>query len=145
MFKRILLPIDGSDQALRAAAVGIDMATCSGASAVGLEVLPPLPTVSLAADFILHTNDGYACRAVEHARGHLADLAFIAREAAVDFRDGYVFDRRPHTAIVAAASQSGCDLIVVGASEYAHGHHVQLSREVARLLSDAQIPVLVCH
>jgi nucleotide-binding universal stress UspA family protein len=145
MFKRILLPIDGSDQALRAATVGIDMATLSGASAVGLEVLEPLPTVSLAADFILHSPDCHAGRAVKRAREHLADLASIAHEAAVDFNDGYVFDRRPYTAIVAAANRSGCDLIVVGASEYAHGHHVQLSREVARLLSDTGIPVLVCH
>lgn len=145
MFKRILLPIDGSEQALRAAVVGIDMATISGASAVGLEVLEPLPTVSLAADFILHTADGHAGRAVKHARTHLAEVASIAHAAAVDFKDGYVFDRRPYTAIVAAANQSGCDLIVVGASEYAHGRHVQLSRQVAMLLGDAEIPVLVCH
>ncbi|WP_243048692.1 universal stress protein [Dyella sp. RRB7] len=145
MFKRILLPIDGSDQSLRAAAVGIDMATHSGASAVGLEILSPLAAVSLASDFIVHANGGYAGKAVEHAKEHLASLATIAREARVDFKDGYVFDHRPYTAIVAAANLSGCDLIVVGASEYAHGHRVQLSHEVVKLLGDAGVPVLVCH
>jgi nucleotide-binding universal stress UspA family protein len=145
MFKRILLPIDGTDQSLRAAAIGIDMAQHSRASTTGLEVLSPLAAVSMATDAILHGAGGYADRAVEHAREHLADLASLAHEAAVDFKDGYVFDRRPYTAIVAAASLGGCDLIVIGASEYAHGHHVQLSHEIVRLLGNAGVPVLVCH
>jgi nucleotide-binding universal stress UspA family protein len=145
MFKRILLPIDGTDQALRAAMVGIDMATRHGASALGVEVLAPLPSVSLVSDFILQTSEGCKGKAVERAREHLAHLASFARKAAVDFEDGYLFDRRPYTAIVAAANQANCDLIVVGASEYAHGRHVHLSHEVVRLLGDTDIPVLVCH
>lgn len=145
MFKRILLPIDGTDHALRAAGVGIDVAARCGASTIGLEVLTPLAAVSLAADGILQKAGGYTDQAVAHARTHLAALASLARDAAVDFNDGYVFDRRPYTAIVAAANKGACDLIVVGASEYAYRHQVQLSREVVRLLGSAEVPVLVCH
>jgi len=146
MFKRILLPVDGSEQSLRAASIGIEMAAHHGAEAVGLEVLAPLASVTWVADFILHSRENHANHAIKRARNHLALIAAIASKTSVRFEDGYIFDRRPYTAIVATADLAGCDLIVIGAGEYAHGDsQVKLSHEMARLLGNTGVPVLVCH
>lgn len=143
MFKRIFVPVDGSPQAMHAAAIGIAMAAQDGARVMAFEVLKPLPAVTFAADSLLGKN-GHVTSATVRARQHLANVATMARDTAVSCEEGYVFDRRPYTAIACAARRAGCDLIVVGAGEYAHGQHVQLSHEVARLLGSTDIPVLVC-
>lgn len=144
MFKRIFVPVDGSQQAMHAAAIGIAMAAQDGAKVLAFEVLTPLPAVTLAADSLLGGKNGHDTSATVRARQHLADVATMARGTAVACEEDYVFDRRPYAAIACAARRAGCDLIVVGAGEYAHGQHVQLSHEVARLLGSTDIPVLVC-
>lgn len=144
MFERILLPIDGSQQSLQAAATGVALAAHSGRKAVGLEILEPLSSVALAADALVRDSSGHAHKAMQQAREDLAEVASLARQAHVAFEDGYVFDRRPYTAIVAAAHRAGCDLIVIGAGEYARSHHARLSHEVSLLLNCADVPVLVC-
>lgn len=145
MFKRIFVPVDGTQQAMKAAAIGIAMAAKDGARLTAFEVITPLPAVTLAADTLLGDDHGHAAGATHRARQHLADVATLAKDTAVTFEDGYAFDRRPYAAIVSAARRAHADLIVVGAGEYAHGHHVQLSHEVARLLGSTDIPVLVCR
>lgn len=145
MFKRIFVPVDGSQQAMKAAAVGVAMAAKDGARLMAFEVIMPLPAVSLAADTLLGNDQGHAAGATHRARQHLADVATLAKDTAVPFEDGYAFDRRPYAAIVCAARRAQADLIVIGAGEYAHGRDVQLSHEVARLLGSTDIPVLVCH
>lgn len=145
MFKRIFVPVDGTQQAMRAAAIGVAMAAKDGAGLVAFEVVAPMPAVALAADTLLGNNHRHASVAAHRARQHLADVATLARDTAIPFEDGYAFDRRPFAAIVSAARRARCDLIVVGAAEYAHGRDVQLSHEVAQLLSSTDIPVLVCR
>ena len=145
MFKRIFVPLDGTQQAMHAAAIGIAMAKSDGAGLMAFEVIAPLPAVTLAADRLLGNDSDHAASASRRARQHLADVAILARDTAIPFEDGYAFDRRPYAAIASAAKQAQCGLIVVGASEYAHGRDVKLSNEVARLLSSTDIPVLVCR
>jgi len=144
VFKRILLSIDGSDQSLQAAATGIALAATGGRQAIGLEVLEPPPTVVLAADALVHDKSGHAAKAVRRAREDLAEVAAMAKDVNVAFEEGYAFDGRPYAAIVAAAYRANCDLIVIGAGEYAHSHRAHLSREVSLLINSADVPVLVC-
>lgn len=143
MFNRVLLPIDGTDSACRAAAFGASMTAGERAQWLGIEVLRPLPAVAMAGDFIVHDRKGHAQCAVGRAHEHLAKLAAMTRTSAHPFERGVVFDRRPYAAIAATATLTHCDLIVVGASAYARGHQVRLSREVSRLLGSADVPVLI--
>jgi len=144
VFKRILLPVDGSEQSLQAAQTGIALAAASGAKAVGLEVLKPLASVVLAADAILHDSPNHTARAIRRAREDLAEVRLMAHDAGVEFEDGYVFDRRPCVAIVSAAERANCDLIVASAHQYAGSHGGRLSHEMVRLIGSCSIPVLVC-
>jgi nucleotide-binding universal stress UspA family protein len=57
----------------------------------------------------------------------------------------YVFGERPHEAILEAAGDYQCDLIVMAT----HGWHginkLLLGSETQRVLVDSNVPVLVCH
>ena len=52
MFKRILLPIDGSELSLRAVDMGIELAAKIGASVYAFHVIAPLSASVYAAEFI---------------------------------------------------------------------------------------------
>lgn len=143
MFKRILLPIDGSEHSLKAASKGLALAAASGAQAIGLEVLKPLPSIVLATDAILHDSPSHTAQEIRRARGDLSEIALLANDAGVAFEDGYVFDCRPYAAIAAAADRANCDLIVIGAGQYANAHREHLSHQVAVLIASANVPVLV--
>lgn len=144
MFKRILLPIDGSATSLQAASTGIALAAASGAKAAGLEVPGPLASVDVAADALLHDGSSCGSGAIRNAREDLAQVRLMARDAGVEFKDGYVFDRRPCVAIMSAAERANCDLIVASVHRYAGSRGGRLSPQIVRLIAGCSIPVLVC-
>ena len=47
MFKKILVPTDGSELALRAAGVAADLAKTHGAEVVGVYVIDPFPYIGI--------------------------------------------------------------------------------------------------
>jgi nucleotide-binding universal stress UspA family protein len=89
---RILIASDGSELALSAAPVALELARCSGA-AVDL----------------LHALAGPDAASAEEA---LDPLAERCREAGVGF-ERFVLDERPHRAIVDHAEERGIDLVVM--------------------------------
>jgi len=145
MFKNILLPTDGSDQSLRAARLGIALAKQGCARVHAYHVLAPLAAVAYFSDLIRNAPDDYHQEAVRRAEQQLGAIRTMAQEAGVPFEGDYTFDRRPYSAILGAAQQYDCDLIVMGT----HGHsgldRLVLGSETNKVLSCADIPVLVCH
>ena len=145
MFKHILLPTDGSDQSLRAARLGIALAKQGHARIHAYHVLAPLAAIAYFSDLIRDSPDDYEQEAVQRAEQQLETIRLMAKEAGVPFEGDYTFDRRPYSAILGAARQYDCDLIVMGT----HGHsgldRLVLGSETNKVLSCADIPVLVCH
>lgn len=145
MFKNILIPTDGSDQSLRAARVAIALAKQVGARVHAYHVLAPLAAVAHFSDLIRHAPDDYHQEAVSRAERKLEAIRELAREAGVPFDSGYAFDQRPYSAIVGAARQYDCDLIVMGT----HGHtgmdRLVMGSQSSKVLSCSDIPVMVCH
>jgi nucleotide-binding universal stress UspA family protein len=133
MFQNILLPTDGSDQSLRAARVH------------GYHVSAPLAAVACFSDLIRHAADDYRDEAIHRAKQRLEAIHALASEADVPFDGDCTFDHRPYTAIVGAARQYGCDLIVMGAHGRTGLDRLVLGKETSKVLSCADIPVLVCH
>lgn len=66
MFKRILLPVDGSERALRAVDTGLGLAAKLAAEVFSIHVLPPLSAVSYVAELLQH-GDAYSELAKERA------------------------------------------------------------------------------
>ena len=145
MFKHLLIPTDGSEHALHAARIAVDLASKTGASVHAFHVLPPLNTVSLLTDTLLQGPDGYLSQSTERARQHLAAIQALADEAQVPCRGSYVFDLRPYTAIIGAAREQHCDLIVMGTHGRTGFDRLVLGSETHKVLNSCDIPVLVCH
>jgi len=145
MFSHILIPTDGSDDTMHAAQVGIDLAQRLGARIYAFHVLEPLAAVAYFADAIRHAQNSHTERAITRAQHRLAEIEDLARHAGVDCHGGYVFDHRPYVAIVGAAKQQHCDLIVMSVHGYATLDRMLLGSETNRVLGCCSIPVLVCH
>lgn len=143
MFQQILLPTDGSELSTRAALAGVSFAKETGARVVGMTALPDFHTFTANADMIESTEDEYL--AASEARGNqtLALVANAAREAGVPCSSTLVRSDQPYAAILQAARQQGCDLIIMAS----HGRRgisgVLLGSETQKVLVHSAIPVLV--
>jgi nucleotide-binding universal stress UspA family protein len=143
MFKRILLPTDGSDLSLRAVDIGLDLAKSLHASVYGFHVIPPTPALAYFADtalidgqLILEQTEAFASRCLESIRQRAA-------AAGVDYEGGTVVDRRPANAIVATAQQQACDLIVMASHGWQGFDRLLLGSETHKVILQGVVPVLV--
>jgi nucleotide-binding universal stress UspA family protein len=107
MFRKILLAFDGSEPARKAFERAVEMAVCGGAElSVVVVVRPPEFAEDVETEAI-----------IENARGHfereIAGLEARAAAAGVTLRSA-VRVGHPAEQIIAAAEDSGADLIVTG-------------------------------
>ncbi len=145
MFKRILLPTDGSELAGKAVTLAIALARTHGASLVALHVFPHLPGAhhSAAAPLLKQLEGEYEQHQREQARDILNAVAKEAAAAGVTAEEVVVESEDIYARIIEAAKQFGCDLICMAS----HGHGgvaaVVLGSETHKVLIHSQIPVLV--
>ncbi len=142
MFKKILLPTDGSDTAQRAALVAVDLAGRYGASLEIVSVIDPVP-------FMYFPDGGaeamayYMDAAEAAAKGGLDGAASAAKAAGVPYNSHVLREHGPAQAITEHALSSGCELIVMGS----HGRRgldaVLLGSVAQKVLTLAKLPVLV--
>jgi len=144
MFKNILLPVDGSEHALKAVDTGIELAAKLGATVFGIHVLPPLSTVSFMSELLQH-KPCYSEAAKERAQAFLDEVAKRADEAHVPFETEIACDLRPYVAIVAAAAKHHCDLIVMRSRGSEGLERVLLGSVPHKVMLSCNTPVLVCH
>ena len=145
MFKNILLPVDGSEQSLRAARLGIALAKQVGARVHAYHVLAPLTAVAHFSDLIRRAPDDYHHEAISRAQQQLETVHVLAEEAGVPFDGNYAFNQRPYSAILGAAKHYGCDLVVMGTHGRTGLDRLVLGSQTSKLLSCSDIPVMVCR
>jgi nucleotide-binding universal stress UspA family protein len=143
MYKRILIPTDGSEASQRAILAGVEFARDVGAEVVGLTATPEFSVLSTDSDMLEDTPEQYAANSAARAARVLSDVQSAANKAGVPCRTEHAVDDDPYAAIIAAAAQSGCDLIVMAS----HGRHglkgLLLGSETQKVLVHSAIPVLV--
>ncbi|MFK3737496.1 universal stress protein [Massilia sp. TN1-12] len=143
MYKRILLPTDGSEASGRAADAGLTFAGELGAEVVALHVIPPFRVFSTDATMLEDTPEQYAVASRERALTLLAPIAGAAQAAGVPCRLEVLESDAPWSAIVDTAQRLGCDLIVMAS----HGRRgiagLLLGSETQKVLVHSTIPVLV--
>jgi nucleotide-binding universal stress UspA family protein len=144
MFQSILIPIDGSEHALKAVDTGIELASRLQAKVHGLHVVPPLPAISYVAELI-QSRDSYTDLAKERARAYLDDICKRAAARGVPCETEFVFDLRPYVAIVSTATKHHCDLIVMASRGHQGIERVLLGSVTHKVMISCDIPVLVCH
>jgi len=143
MYKRILIPTDGTEASQRAILAGVDFAREVGAEVVGLTATPEFHVLSTDSTMLEDTPEQFAAGSDMRARRILADVENAARDAGVPCRTEHVVDDDPYAAVIDAARRLGCDLIVMAS----HGRRglkgLLLGSETQKVLVHSAIPVLV--
>jgi nucleotide-binding universal stress UspA family protein len=145
MYKRILLPTDGSELALDAAGHGIGLARDTGASVVALYASPPFETPA-GFEFVpapLLPVDVYEKSTKDAGRRYLGAIEALAAKAGVACKARHVRSLSPADAIVATAASDKCDLIVIGSHGRGSFRALLLGSVTARVLALCAVPVLV--
>lgn len=144
MYKHILLPTDGSALSEVAIENGLKFAKAVGARVTGLYVMVERPVESFE-DYAPTSAKSAAPEklAKEEAQRYLGAIAAKAAAAQVRCETLSMSHASPHQAIIRAAADKGCDLIIM-ASHGRKGITGELvGSETARVITSCKIPVLV--
>lgn len=143
MYKRILVPTDGSPLSEHAVDAAIEFARAFGSEIVALSVAVPEPVLQ-SLDGAMVLDPGQQVDALlEHAYTAVAAVAARAQAAGLQCTPLTRFSLDPGEAIVDAVREQACDLVVMGS----HGRR-GLSRLLAgsvtqAVLAYAPVPVMV--
>jgi nucleotide-binding universal stress UspA family protein len=143
MYKRILLPTDGSEASQRAVLAGVDFARSVGAEVVAMTATPQFHTFTTDTDMLEQTPEDYAEASRARAQRVLDEVATVARNAGVACTCIAVASDSPYEAIISTAREHLCDLIVMAS----HGRQgikgLLLGSETHKVLVHSAIPVMV--
>lgn len=143
MYKKILVPTDGSELAGQAVAAAIDYARVSGAAVVAFSVAQPYPLLP-AIDGAMMIDPGIDSTELQQLAQQAVDtVASVAKAAGVACETHTSLSFLPYEEIIRAADDYGCDVIFMAS----HGRR-GLSRLLAgsqtqKVLAYAKVPVLV--
>ena len=126
MYRHILVPTDGSEFAERGVAHGLALAKSVGAKVFAINVVEPIFAVT--GDFA----------------GVLDRVAKAAREASVSCETIQLENVPPHQAIIKAAEDKSCDLIVMSSRGLGGLPMLLIGSVTNKVLTYAKTPVLVC-
>jgi nucleotide-binding universal stress UspA family protein len=129
MYKHILIPTDGSELAERAVTHGLSLAKFVGAK---------VTVIIVAEAFAKYTE-----QIKEYNSSALDRVANAAKQAGVPCETIQVHDAQPYEAIVATATDRGCDLIVMASHGRSGLSAVVLGSVTNKVLTHTKIPVLV--
>ena len=143
MFKHILLPTDGSPLSEVAMRKGIQFAKGLNAKVTGFCVVPALPYVGCEAEIGAEFRRQAEAAVQAEVNQNLLAIEKEAKEAGVECETATVKSVQPYEAIIEAAAQKKCDLIIMAS----HGRRgvgaLLLGSETQKVLTHSRIPVLV--
>lgn len=145
MFKKILIPVDGSELALRAAATGVQLAKEVGAHVVFLHAMAPY-IVPYAAEISMVDDRAQAAfeKSVSEASTRiLADAKKVAEGAGVSAEVVHAVSSRPEMFIDKTVREMGCDLVVIATHGRGAVGRFVMGSVTTRLLPISSVPVLV--
>jgi nucleotide-binding universal stress UspA family protein len=147
MYQHILIPTDGSELAERAVTRGLSLAKLLRAKVTVIIVEEPVPTGwwSSAENRLAGVADitaKYDEEIKKHATSALDRAADAAKQAGVSCKTIQV-QGVPYQAIIATATDRGCDLIVMSSHGRSGLSAVVLGSVTNKVLTHSKIPVLV--
>ena len=142
MYRHILIPTDGSELSEHGVAQGLALAKSLGAKVSAIFVVEPFSEVT---GRFLEAVATYVELRKEQATSALDRAANAAREAGVSCELIQVEDGQPHQAIIAAAENKGCDLIVMSSHGRSGLSMLLIGSVTNKVLAHAKTPVLICQ
>src|SRR5437867_13387649 len=113
MFKRILIPTDGSALSNRAVERGLDLAKGINAKITAVHVGTPFHFFAADSGDLTDTREEYEAHIKRKGREILAAIEKSAKANGVSCDSSFVSSEHPYEAIVKAAKDKECDLIVM--------------------------------
>ena len=142
MYKRILVPTDGSDITAKAVDTAIALAKLSGAAITTLCVKEPFPYSAISEMQPVPPQEFYDAQE-RIAADRVKAVLDAAAAAGVSCEGATVEALHPWEAILDMAKQKGCDLVVMAS----HGRRgmaaLLIGSETSRVLTHSPLPVLV--
>lgn len=142
MFKHILMPADGSDNAERAIAKALAIAQAFQARVTAIYVIDPYAFSGVGADFAYGQAE-YLSAAAEEARQVLGRTSEVLTAAGVRVDTAVVEAHSVYKGILSKAGEVGADLIVMGSHGKRGLEKLVLGSVTSQVLSHAHLPVLV--
>lgn len=145
MYKKILIPTDGSDISLAAARAGVEFAAQLGAEVLGLFVAPeyqyPVFIEIIPPSF--PSEDEYMAAMRKVGANHLQAILDAASAAGVAAHGITTFGDATAREIVYVAESRQCDLIFMGSHGRSGWGQALLGSVTSKVLSSCHLPVLV--
>ena len=142
MFKRILVPTDGSDISSKAVEVAIGLARLSGGEIFAVGVKEPFPYSAISEMQPVPPQEFYDAQE-RVAGGNVKTALDAATAAGVRCKGHTVEALHPWEAIIDHAKNENCDLVVMAS----HGRRgvaaLLLGSETQKVLTHSTLPVLV--
>jgi nucleotide-binding universal stress UspA family protein len=142
MFKRILVPTDGSELSNKAIAAAVDLAKSLGATVVGMTTLEPYSYSNLS-EYRPETLDDYGSRMDQIGAERLGRIADAAARAGVPVETVTAKSFSPFEAIIDTAKGRSCDLIIMASHGRRGLNAVLLGSETQKVLTHTSVPVMV--
>jgi nucleotide-binding universal stress UspA family protein len=145
MYKRILVPTDGSTLSRKAVKTAVELAASVGAEVVALNVVPRYPTsyfeggISVSDSEVARVEKQWA----EQGQALADEVEKAAEKAGVIAKAVTVRSDLVAEAIMAAAKKNKCDLIVMASHGRRGIKRLLLGSETQHVLTHGTIPVLV--
>ena len=144
MFKRILLPTDGSPLSEAAIRKGIEFAKAIGAHVTGFYAMPEFHIFTYKTEMLEDTREEFLRDAKGLAKRYLGFIERAAAEASVTCDTELAASDDPYQAIIDAARTKGCDLIMMASHGRRGVRGLLLGSETHKVLTHTSLPVLVC-
>ena len=142
MYKRILVPTDGSEITAKAVQTAIELASLAKAELMTIGVKEPFPYSAISEMQPVPPQEFYDAQE-RIALGHVNRVLEAAKAAGVPCKGHTVEALHPWEAIIDHSQTSGCDLIVMAS----HGRRgvaaLLLGSETQKVLTHSKLPVLV--
>jgi nucleotide-binding universal stress UspA family protein len=146
MFKRILVPTDGSRIAQQSAQAAIELARDLHAEVIGFVAMPEYkmriiedavfaPGTLSEADFTKSVK--------RNTKKFLGEIEAMARAAGVAFSGVSMTNAQPAVAIINAADRNACDLIFMGSHGRGNIAQIFLGGVTTKVLALSSLPVMV--
>jgi nucleotide-binding universal stress UspA family protein len=147
MFKRLLVPVDGSDLSSHAIDRSIALAKQLGASITGfvVESLPPLPTTGVRAGGFAREVAEHDAKSAAHANQLLTGFREAAAAAGVPFEGRYDSNDDIAAAIASAAAAVDADIIVMATHGRGAFGELLFGSHTKNVMAKTKVPLLVLH
>ena len=142
MFKKILVPTDGSELSLNAAHTAAQMAKSHGAEVIGVYVIDPFPYIGIG-DASAAGLQAYLAESRRVAGQALDALGKVCTAAGVPYAGDTIERNVVYEGVIETANAEGCDLIVMASHGRQGVSALVLGSVAQKVLTHTKLPVLI--